>query len=285
MSDRSDSTERPSILDNPHADRVKRVAGLAGRSARSRSGLMLVEGPQAVRELVVHRGGQVRDVYLTPRASAQHPDIVGAAEAVTRWVHEVTEEVARAMSSDAQGVLAVAREQAVADGAPRPGGGPVVVLARAQDPGNAGTIIRTADAMGASRVVLTPGSVDVRNPKVVRASAGSVFHLPVATGVELPALVDSLHEGGTVVMGTSGQDGSLDLTDLLDEVVLRGDGALTVPHAWVFGNEAQGLDPEEEDACDVLVRIPMSGPAESLNVSSAAAMCLFASQRGTRAGS
>ncbi|MGO3797350.1 MAG: TrmH family RNA methyltransferase [Pauljensenia sp.] len=260
---------------------MRRVAGLAGRSARSRSGLMLVDGPQAVRELVTHRGEHVRDVYLSGHAAQQHPDILEAARASTRWVHEVTDEVARAMSPDAQGVIAVARSEAVGDGTPRAGGGPVVVLARAQDPGNAGTIIRTADAMGASRVVLTRDSVDVRNPKVLRASAGSVFHLPVATGVELGSLVEDVHEGGSVVMGTSGADGSLELSDLLAEAMRLGEGALTVSHAWVLGNEAQGLSPLEEDACDVLVRIPMTGQAESLNVSSAAAMCLFASQCGT----
>lgn len=282
MSDRSDA-ERPSILDNPHAERVRRVAGLAGRSARSRSGLMLVEGPQAVRELVTHRGELVRDVYLSGGAAQQHPDIVDAARSATRWVHEVTDEVAHAMSPDAQGVIAVARSEAVADGSPREGGGPVVILARAQDPGNAGTIIRTADAMGASRVVLTRDSVDVRNPKVLRATAGSAFHLPVSTGVELASVVEEIHEGGVVVMGTSGGDGSLDLSDLLAEAVRLGEGALTVPHAWVLGNEAQGLSDQEEEACDVLVRIPMTGQAESLNVSSAAAMCLFASQCGTTA--
>lgn len=280
MSERS-TDERPSILDNPHAERVKRVAGLGGRSARSRTGLMLVEGPQAVRELVRHRADHVRDVYLTGAAQDLHPDIDASARTATRWVHTVTPEVAHAMSGDAQGVIAVASAEAVGDGAPREGGGPVVVLARAQDPGNAGTIIRTADAMGASRVVLTSDSVDVRNPKVVRASAGSVFHLPVATGLGLSALVEDLHEGGALVMGTSGSDGSLELSDLLAEAVRRGEGALTVPHAWVMGNEAQGLSAAEEELCDLLVRIHMSGAAESLNVASAAAMCLFASQCGT----
>ena len=284
MSDRS-APERPSHLDNPHAERVRRVAGLAGRSARSRSGLLLVDGPQAVRELVVHRAGQLRDVYLTAEAAASHPDILDAARRATTWVHEVTEEVARAMSSDAQGVIAVARIQAIGAGSPRAGGGPVVVLARAQDPGNVGTMIRTADAMGASRVVLTPGSVDFSNPKVIRSSAGSVFHLPVATGTALTEVVEDLHGDGTVVMGTSGSDGSLDLRELLAEALTRGEGALGVPHAWVLGNEAQGLSPQEEALCDVLVSIPMTGEAESLNVASAAAMCLFASQCGRAPGS
>ena len=291
----SHHTERPSLLDNPHAERVKRVAGLVGRSARSRSGLVLVEGPQAVRELVRHRATLVRDVYATEGAAQRHPDVLDAARVATRWVHPVTEEVARAMSGDAQGIVAVADAQAVGGtGIPAPGGpwgervwgegvarhgrDLVVLLADAQDPGNAGTVIRTADAMGADAAVLTAGSVDPRGPKVIRSSAGSVFHLPVLTGSSLEEAVEALHARGCVVVGTSGRDGSLDLSGLLDDALGGGPSLLGGPHAWVMGNEARGLAPEQEDLCDVLVRVPMTGAAESLNVASAAAACLFASQ-------
>lgn len=290
-------TERPSVLDNPHAERVRKVAGLAGRSARQRSGLLLVEGPQAVRELLLHRAPHVRDVYLGEDARSRHPDIVRAALEATRWVHSVTDEVSHVLSPDAQGVVAVARATAVADGTvpeagrawpdrvwADPGSGNtdagelVVVLADAQDPGNVGTVIRTADAMGARGVVLTQGSVDPRAPKVVRSSAGSVFHLPVITRVDLDAVVEALHARGCVVVGTSGRDGSLDLSELLDDALTTTPSLLGGPHAWVMGNEARGLSEQQEDLCDVLVRVPMTGAAESLNVASAASMCLFASQ-------
>lgn len=299
--------ERPSVLDNPHSERVRRVAGLAGRSARSRAGLMLVEGPQAVGELVVHRPQWVRDVYLEAAAFGRHPGLADAARRATRWVHEVSPEVSHAMSGDAQGVIAVADAAAVGGCVPGPDGFPlgtpptragqppagpaddrglpgvVVVLARAQDPGNAGTIIRAADAMGAVGVVLTRDCVDVRSPKVVRASAGSVFHLPVVTDADLGPAVGALHARDCVVAGTSGGDGSLDLSELLRDAATGVPSLLTGPLAWVFGNEAQGLSPAEEDACDVLVRIPMTGDAESLNVATAAAVCLFASQHARTA--
>lgn len=298
----ADSTGRPSVLDNPHAERVKRVAGLAGRPARQRQGLLLVEGPQAVRELLLHRAGDVRDVYLDEEALSRHPDIARAARAATRWVRTVTGDVGRALSRDAQGVVAVARAEAVVDGAipaaglpwpgrvwapssPGPHGGAelVVLLADARDPGNAGTVVRTADAMGADGVVLTRGSVDPHAPKVIRSSAGSVFHLPLVTGVDLSEAVEALHARGCVVVGTSGRDGSLDLSDLLDDALTGRPSLLGGPHAWVMGNEARGLSAEQEDLCDVLVRVPMTGAAESLNLAAAAAMCLFASQHARTA--
>ncbi len=289
--------ERPSVLDNPHAERVKRVAGLAGRSARQRSGLLLVEGPQAVRELLRHRAGEVCDVYLSEDVLLRHDDIVHLAREATRWVHTVTEDVARALSRDAQGVVAVARAGALVGGPVPPTGAPwpgrtwattparpragaevVVVLADTQDPGNAGTVIRTADAMGADGLVLTRGSVDPGSPKVVRSSAGSVFHLPVVTGVDLGDAVAALHARGCVVVGTSGRDGSLDLSELLDDALTRAPSLLSGPHAWVMGNEARGLSEDQEALCDALVRVPMTGAAESLNLAAAAAMCLFSSQ-------
>jgi len=274
--------ERPASLDNPHADRVRRVAGLAGRSARIREDRILVEGPQAVRELVVHRGGDLVDVYLTAAASRRYPEIERSARAATPWLHRVSEDVARAMSGEAQGVVAVAASTAIGGAvppAPREGAATVVVLAEAQDPGNAGTAIRTADAMGAAGVVVAKGSVDVRSPKVIRSSAGSVFHLPVVSGVDLEQAGAALRDQGWLLLGTSGAHAADDLQGLLVAGVTGARrGVLDVPHAWVLGNEARGLSASQEALCDRLVGIPMAGAAESLNVASAAAICLFASQ-------
>lgn len=265
------SHDRPAVLANPHAERVRRVRGLAGRSRRIRTGLLLVEGPQAVRELLAFRPGEVRDVYLSEAAAAHHPDIARAAAAATRFVHPVTDEVAAALSAQAQGVVAVAGRGAIrAPAAPaeRP---LVVLLPRSQDPGNVGTIVRTADAMGASAVLLGEGSAEAGSPKVIRSSAGSVFHLPIAQGVDFEDAAGGLRAEGARVLGAAGE-GDVDLADLLEDGrVLRG------PHAWAFGNEAHGLSAAERAACDALVRIPMPGHAESLNVAQAAAMCLFAS--------
>ena len=270
--------ERLTVLDNPRADRVRRVSGLVGRSARSRSGLMLVEGPQAVRELARFRPGAVRDVYVREDAWVTHADIVEAAQSATRWVHPVTAEVSAALSRDSQGVCAVASADAVSRELPEPSvGETLVVLAQGRDPGNVGTIIRTADAFGAVGVIAVSGTVEATSPKVVRASAGSVFHIPVCIVPSFEEAHALIHRRSAALLGTSGGVGSLDLSQMLAQGV-SGRSRLSQSHAWVFGNEAKGLSGAEMRLCDALVSIPMTGDAESLNVASAATACLFASQ-------
>ncbi|WP_455149693.1 TrmH family RNA methyltransferase [Schaalia odontolytica] len=274
----SSFAERLTVLDNPRADRVRRVSGLVGRSARSRSGLMLVEGPQAVRELAAHRPDAVRDVYVREDAWQTHADVVDAARRATRWVHPVTAEVSTAMSGDSQGICAVASVDAISRELPEPSvGETIVVVAQGRDPGNVGTIIRTADAFGAVGVVVVAGTVDVSSPKVVRSSAGSVFHIPVCVVASFTDARTLVHGRSAALLGTSGGAGSLNLSDLLVQG-LSARSRLSQSHAWVFGNEARGLSGEEMRLCDALVSIPMAGEAESLNVASAAATCLFASQ-------
>ena len=274
----SSSAERLTVLDNPRADRVRRVSGLVGRSARSRSGLMLVEGPQAVRELARFRPGAVRDVYVREDAWVTHADIVEAAQRATRWVHPVTAEVSVALSRDSQGVCAVASADAVSRELPELSvGETLVVLAQGRDPGNVGTIIRTADAFGAVGVITVSGTVEATSPKVVRASAGSVFHIPVCIVPSFEEAHALIHRRSAALLGTSGGAGSLDLSQMLAQGV-SGRSRLSQSHAWVFGNEAKGLSGAEMRLCDALVSIPMTGDAESLNVASAATACLFASQ-------
>ncbi|MPV37714.1 RNA methyltransferase [Georgenia subflava] len=293
-------------MTNPRAERVARVRGLSGRSARSRHRQFLVEGPQGVREAVRHVPAQVRDVYLTPDAAVRHPEIVDAARAGGRYLHTASSEVLRAMSTDAQGVLAVldaagpTTSAGLADLATtNDGAGPrlVAVLAQVSDPGNAGAVIRAADAAGADAVVLAAGSVEVLNPKVVRSTAGSLFHLPVVTGAGLEETLAALRRPGTgapVVLAADGA-GEWDLDDLLD----RSDGLASVgaaelsatalvapdlgaPTVWVFGNEAHGLSAAERGLCDAAVRVPVHGRAESLNLATAATVCLYASARAQR---
>ena len=275
----SSFSERPSILDNPRADRVKKVAALAGRSARSKQGKILVEGPQAVRELVRYRSSFVEDVYYTALAAQTHPDVIEDARRACRWVHEVTDEVCEVLSRDSQGICAVARTEAIESVLPEiQSGDTLVVIAQGRDPGNVGTIIRTADAMGARAIVSVKGSVDSSNPKVIRSSAGSLFHLPIVPAASFGEACQTLRGMNAVILGTSGAQGAYSLTSLMSYAAWERRGWLAQTHAWVFGNEAQGMSDEEMAACDALVMIPMSGKAESLNVASAAAMCLFASQ-------
>jgi RNA methyltransferase, TrmH family len=151
----------------------------------------------------------------------------------------------------------------------------VAVLAEIQDPGNAGTVLRTADAAGAAGVVFTDGSVDPYNGKCVRATAGSLFHPLVVRGSDPSAAIAALRAAGLRILAADGS-GEADLDDLADA------GALTGPTAWVFGNEARGLPTALAEQADARVRIPIHGRAESLNLAAAAAVCLYASASAQR---
>jgi TrmH family RNA methyltransferase len=272
------------VLANPRAERVRAVAALAGRSVRERTGRFLVEGPQAVREAVRFAPAAVRAVYLSDEAAARHPEIEAAAAGGGLSVRRGTPDALDAMSRDAQGVVAVADQRtAVLDDvlADRPR--LVALLARVRDPGNAGTVIRAADAAGADAVVLSQDSVDVFNPKVVRATAGSLFHLPVVVDADLPDAVVALRTVGLTVLAADGK-GEHDLDALLDVAGLSTPGApdLAGPTAWLFGNEAWGLPDEDLALADAAVRVAIRGAAESLNLATAAAICLYASARAQR---
>ena len=138
-----------------------------------------------------------------------------------------------------------------------------------------------ADAAGAGAVVLTEASVDVHNPKCVRSTAGSVFHLPVAQGATLAETVDALRSHGLLVLAADGA-GDHDLDDLQDDADRDPGALLGQPTAWVFGNEAWGLSPEHRALADAVVRVPIHGRAESLNLATAATVCLYASARARR---
>jgi TrmH family RNA methyltransferase len=258
-------------LTNPRSDRVKAVRALSRRSVRQRSGQFLAEGPQAVREAVRHRAGDVRDVYVTAAAATRHTDIISAAGAAGLHVHEVSEQVLAAMGDTQapQGIAAVCRVVTaslddVLASRPRL----LVLMSNVRDPGNAGTVIRGADAAGADAVLLSENSVDAWSPKVVRSTAGSLFHLPLVVGLPLEATLERLRQHGIRLLAADGSGARL-----LPEVDLAG------PHAWVMGNEAWGLPAPVRDRCDEVVRVPIYGHAESLNLAMAATVCLYASAR------
>ena len=209
--------------------------------------------------------GSLVELFVTEEAALRHPDLAAHA------TETVTPEVAAALSDTVtpQGVVGVAAMLDVPLAQALDGARLVAVLAYARDPGNAGTILRTADAAGADAVVFPDDSVDPYNPKCVRASAGSIFHLPIVAGGAvadvLKAMTSLRTYATTADAGTS-----------LDDADLRG------PAAWVFGNEAWGLPEEVVIMCDEQVRVPIHGRAESLNLATAAAVCLYASARGQR---
>ena len=219
--------------------------------------------------------GALEVVYAEP---GRQPELEQAARAAGTSVVPVSAPVLAAMAETVtpQGVLGVAALVDV-DLAAALAGSPrlVAVLEAVADPGNAGTVLRTADAAGADAVVLTEGSVDPHNGKCVRASAGSLFHLPVTSGVPLAEAVAAARAGGLQVLATTGS-GDHDLDDLLDA------GDLARPTAWLLGTEAAGLTAEALAAADRTVRVPVHGRAESLNLATAAAVCLYASARAQR---
>ena len=257
--------------------RVKTARRLARRASRAEHRLFLAEGPQAVREALA-LPGCVREVFAVPPAAEAHPDLLAAARAAeVAW--QLVDEAALASLTDTvapQGVVAVCAFldrpfAALAETAPSL----VAVCADVRDPGNAGTVIRCVDAAGAGGVVLTGSSVDPYNGKAVRASVGSLFHLPLALETGTAEVVAALQADGITVLAADGA-GDLDLDDAVD------DGLLAGRTAWLFGNEAWGLPDEVAALADHRVRIPIHGRAESLNLATAAALCLYASARAQR---
>jgi TrmH family RNA methyltransferase len=260
-------------LTSPQSARVKTARRLTKRAFRQQDRRFLAEGPQAVGEVVAARPDLVREVFVTGAAADRHAAIVDAARASGLRVDHVSGQVMAELAQTVtpQGMVAVCDflDVPLSDALdPRPQ--LVVVLAAARDPGNAGTVIRAADAAGAGAVILTDSSVDVYNGKCVRASAGSIFHLPVVSGPPAAEVADELHAAGLQILAADGR-GDRDL-DALASV-----GGLTAPTAWLFGNEAWGLPPQTLELADAAVRVPIYGRAESLNLAAAAAVCLYAS--------
>jgi TrmH family RNA methyltransferase len=245
-------------LTNPRSDRVKAVRALSRRSVRFRTGRFLAEGPQSVREVVRWRPETVVDLYVTAEAADRYADIVGAAEPVLAAMGD---------TEQPQGLAAVCRVvPASLDSVLAAGPRLLVLLTNVRDPGNAGTVIRGADAAGADAVLVSESSVDVFGPKVVRSTAGSLFHLPVVTALPVEATIQRLRASGLRVLAADGSG-----ERLLPEL------DLTTPHAWVMGNEAWGLEARVREQCDEVVRVPIHGKAESLNLAMAATVCLYAS--------
>jgi TrmH family RNA methyltransferase len=274
--------------------RVKAARQLAKRSFRQRARSFLAEGPQAVREALSTRGAAgaggavgpgygaggpvVTELFVTGAAWSRYAELAAQAADQGAAVHAVSGEVMAELAQTVtpQGVLAVCRfvdvplDQLVAS-APRL----AVLLANVRDPGNAGTVLRTADAAGADGVIFSDASVDPYNGKCVRASAGSLFHLPVVVGTPLRQAAEALARAGVQVLAADGSAG-------LELDALESDGVLRRPTAWLFGNEAWGLPGDLLAVADQAVAVPIYGRAESLNLAAAAAVCLYASARAHR---
>ncbi|HEX6498131.1 MAG TPA: RNA methyltransferase [Micromonosporaceae bacterium] len=269
---------RPGV--DPFTRRTPRVVAarrLSRRRDRDAARRFLVEGPQAVREALAVPD-LVSDVFATGAALDRYPDLAAATVASGARLSPVTDDALASLAETVhpQGLVAVCDfvdvplARALAS-APRL----VAVLADIADPGNAGTVLRTADAAGAGAVVFAGTAVDPYNGKCVRASAGSLFHVDVVRGGDPAAIVAALRAAGLLVLAADPY-GPGDLDALADA------GDLCRPTAWLFGSEAHGLPADLAEAADARVRVPIHGRAESLNLAAAAAVCLYASARAQR---
>jgi len=264
-------------LTSIRSPRVKAARQLGKRALRLRARSFLAEGPQAVGEALA-RDGVVTELFLTAAARSRHGGLAARAGRQGAPVHVVSGEVMAELAQTVtpQGVLAVCRFvdvplPALASAAPRL----AAVLANVRDPGNAGTVLRTADAAGAGGVVFSDASVDPYNSKCVRASAGSIFHLDVVLGGPVADTVGRLRAAGLRVLAADGRTGQP-----LDQVEPR--GVLGEPTAWLVGNEGWCMLDDILALADETVAVPIYGQAESLNLAAAAAVCLYASARAQR---
>jgi TrmH family RNA methyltransferase len=256
------------LLIDPKANKVRGVAKLTKKDARSSTGLFLLEGPQGLKE-ALNRPKLIVELFATEDAVERYPDLFERSESSRIEVQLVSEPVLKALTDTTtpQGVVAVCEQlhsdlEDIIAAKPRL----VALLANIRDPGNAGTVLRAADAAGADAVIFSSNSVDVYNPKVVRSTTGSVFHVPFAIDVPIEDAIAALKSAGLQVFAANG--GGTEIPSLGDEVLAQ-------PTAWVFGNEAWGFEQSTLDLVDREVAVPLYGAAESLNLATAASICLY----------
>lgn len=258
------------MLIDPKAAKVKGVAKLTKKDARSSTGLFLLEGPQGLRE-ALERPKLIVELFATQDAVERYPELFERAEGARIQLQLVNDSVLKALSDTTtpQGVVAVCEQidvtlQDIVSAKPKL----IALLANIRDPGNAGTVLRAADAAGADAIIFSSNSVDVYNPKVVRSTTGSLFHIPFAVEVDVEVAINAFREAGLQIFAANGS--GVDLPKISQEVLAK-------PTVWVFGNEAWGFEDSTLGAVDQQVAVPIYGAAESLNLATAASICLYAS--------
>ena len=248
--------------------RVKEARKLSRRSVRTERRLFLADGPKAVEGAI--KADVFTEIFATPAGAARYAEIMGDLPIT------LVDDRAMAALSEAEspaGVVALCHfieDEVELDAAHRP---LIVICADVRDPGNAGTVIRCADAAGAFGVILAGDSVDPYNAKTVRATVGSLFNVQISQVRDPVEAIAAARSAGYAILAADG-GGDVDL--------FAADELLAGPTAWLFGNEAWGLSEELRTAADHVVSIPIFGQAESLNLSTAAAVCLYASARSQR---
>ena len=251
-------------LHSPHIARVKALLGSRGKKARKESGLFIAEGLQFLREASLPGAVPAIETLFLTAAGREKIVKVGIEIGQINTI-DVADEVMREMGETVtpQGILGLCQTPdrglqniAISDSSH------FIYLYEIQDPGNAGTIVRTADATGFSGVVTSLDSVDIYSPKVVRASAGSLWHLPIFEKIDLAELMAIWPNENIFALASNGEVSLLDLS-------------IVGPTLWIFGNEARGLNELSLPNRVRTVRIPMAGKAESLNLAAAAAIVMF----------
>jgi TrmH family RNA methyltransferase len=249
-------------LHSPHVARVKALIGSKGAKERREQGLFIAEGVQCAKEALTSVSGpQIKILYGTENGLSKISDLdLGTVEIV-----EVTDAVMKAMSDTVtpQGLISLCYKPRTDFSEVTPSGSSkYIYLHEIQDPGNAGTILRTADAMGISAVITSPDSVDIFSPKVVRSTAGSLWHIPVFEGISFDRLDKQFKGIQKLLLSSHAKTSIVDLS-------IPGDCVA------IFGNEARGVDASTLGASVTEVTIPMAGRAESLNLSAAASIVMF----------
>lgn len=258
------------MIQDPSAAEVKGVAKLTKKESRVETGLFLLEGPQGLKE-ALQRPKLIEKIFATEAFKEKYPDLISRAEQSRVTLTLVSEAALKSLSDTTtpQGVVAVCQQfhvslEDVLASKPKL----IAFLAQIRDPGNAGTVLRAADAAGADAVVFSKGSVDIYNPKVVRSTTGSMFHLPFVVEADIDLAIETFKDSGLQVLAADINGSSLAGLDA---------STLVKPTVWLFGNEAWGLEPEVASLADTLVQVPIYGAAESLNLATAASVCLYAS--------
>jgi TrmH family RNA methyltransferase len=253
-------------LHSSHVEKVKALLGPRGSKAREEKKMYVVEGPSNVASLIRSKPDLIESIYLTSGGREK------LQESWTGEIIEVSDQVMKAMTDTVtpQGVLALVNLEAhgldAFKGIPNP---KLAYFWQIQDPGNAGTVIRTADAFGFDGVIFSDNSVDVYSPKVIRSTAGSLWQIQIATEITLAAIAEFAKLNQIEIFTTSA-NGSVALADISKRV--RDQGSI-----WIFGNEARGLNDEAFRSISATsVSIPMSGSAESLNLATAASVVMYA---------
>lgn len=257
-------------LHSPHIEAVRALLGSRGVKARRELQSYVIESVSSIQEAFHHAPSLMKTLYITESGRER----LGPIDTGKTDVFDVSPEVMAAMTDTVtpQGILAIAQipQNSVAGFfAGKRSAVKVAYFWEIQDPGNAGTVMRAADAFGFDAVIFSTNSVDAYSPKVVRASAGSLWHIPIFEAVSIKEIRELADESGASIYATDA-DANRDLSSAVNE-------ASSASSIWVFGNEARGLPNEISEILGAKkVAIPIAGKAESLNLATAASVVMYA---------